>query len=257
MPPNVCTFHNTYLLFRHGCAGTGARGSTWGDASGYGLPMHPNRFAIVGFDLDGTLLDTARDLGVALNHALASVDRPPVPDDAVSNLIGGGSALMLRRALALTGGDEGIDFDALRQLLIANYANNIAHHTRLYPGGAEMLDVLAAQGTRIAVVTNKPDALARRLLDALGLSPRFACVIGGGRYPLKPAPDALLAMVAQCGGGNAAFVGDTTFDTGAARAAGLPSVAVSFGFCDAPPRELGADAVIDHFDELLPVLARL
>lgn len=214
-------------------------------------------FDIVGFDLDGTLLDTAADLGHALNHALASIGRPSVPQDQVSNLIGGGSALMLRRALTLTGGDTGLDFDALRQVLIAHYADNIAHHTRLYPGGAEMLDALAAQGARIAVVTNKPEPLARKLLDALALSPRFACVIGGGRYPLKPAPDALLAMIAQCGGGRAAFIGDTTFDTGAARAANLPSVAVSFGFCDAPPHELGADAVIDHFDELLPALARL
>lgn len=214
-------------------------------------------FDIVGFDLDGTLLDTAADLGHALNHALASIGRPAVPQDQVSNLIGGGSALMLRRALTLTGGDAGIDFDALRQVLIAHYADNIAHHTRLYPGGGEMLDALAALGTRIAVVTNKPEPLARKLLDALNLSPRFACVIGGGRYPLKPAPDALLAMIAQCGGGRAAFVGDTTFDTGAARAAEMPSIAVSFGFCDAPPHELGADAVIDHFDELLPTLAGL
>lgn len=218
-------------------------------------PAH--RFDIVGFDLDGTLLDTSGDLGVALNHALSTIGRPPVPQEQVMGLIGGGSGLMLHRALALTGGDKGIDFEALRQVLIAHYADNIAHHTALYPGAAEMLDVLDLAGTKIAVVTNKPEPLAVSLFDALGLSPRFACVIGGGRYPLKPAPDALHAMVAQCGGGAAAFVGDTTFDTGAARAAGLPSVAVSFGFCDAPPAELGADAVIDHFDALIPALSGL
>lgn len=219
--------------------------------------MTAHRFAIVGFDLDGTLLDTSGDLGVALNHALATIGRPPVPAEQVRGLIGGGSALMLRRALALTGGDDGIDFDALRGVLIAHYAENIARHTALYPGAADMLDALAAAGTRIAVVTNKPEPLAVRLFDELGLSPRFASVIGGGRYPLKPAPDALHAMVAACGGGAAAFVGDTTFDTRAARAAGLPSVAVSFGFCDAPPEALEADAVIDHFDALIPALARL
>jgi phosphoglycolate phosphatase len=164
---------------------------------------------------------------------------------------------MLRRGLALTGGDEGIDFEALRKVLIAYYGDNIAHHTVLYPGAADMLDTLAAQGTRIAVVTNKPESLAVKLFEDLGLSPRFACVIGGGRYPLKPAPDALHAMVEQCGGGSAAFVGDTTFDTRAARAAGLPSVAVSFGFCDAPPHALEADAVIDHFDELIPTLSQV
>ena len=216
------------------------------------------RFATVGFDLDGTLLDTSRDLGVALNHALATIDRPAVPDSEVTNLIGGGSALMLRRALALTGGEAGVDFDALRQVLLAHYEANIAAHTALYPGGATMLDALDERGVKIAMVTNKPQHLAIKLLGELGLLGRFACVIGGGGgYPLKPAPDALHAMVERSGGGAAAYIGDTTFDTGAARAAGLPSIAVSFGFNDLPVADLGADAVIDHFDALIPALSAL
>lgn len=214
-------------------------------------------FDIVGFDLDGTLLDTSRDLGVALNHALGTIGRPAIPDEEVRSLIGGGSGLMLRRALALTGGDEGLDFEALRQVLVRFYGANIAHHTALFPGGEAMLDELAAAGVKLAVVTNKPHALAVKLFDELGLSARFASIIGGGTWPLKPAPDALHAMVAECGGGRAAFVGDTTFDTGAARAAGMPCVAVSFGFVDAPLHELGADAVIDHFDQLAPTLSCL
>lgn len=219
--------------------------------------MEPIPFDIVGFDLDGTLLDTSQDLGAALNHALATIGRDPVPYQAVRGLIGGGSGLMLRRALALTGGDDGVDFDGLRQVLVANYADNIAQHTALFDGGEAMLDELAANGIKLAVVTNKPHHLAVRLFDALGLSPRFASIIGGGIHPLKPAPDALHAMVAECGGGRAAYVGDTTFDTHAARAAGLPSVAVSFGFNDLPPHELAADAVIDHFDALIPALRSL
>ena len=214
-------------------------------------------FDIVGFDLDGTLLNTSGDLGAAVNHALGLVGRDPVPLAAVSGLIGGGARLMLSRALALTGGADGIDQDALFANLLAYYEANIAVHTTLYPGAVAMLDALAAAGTKLAVVTNKREAMTLQLFDALGLTPRFACIIGAGRYPLKPAPDALHAMVAQLGGGAAAFVGDTTFDTRAARAAGLPSVAVSFGFCDAPPHLLEADAVIDHFDELVPTLARL
>ncbi|MFM5953043.1 MAG: HAD-IA family hydrolase [Novosphingobium sp.] len=219
--------------------------------------MTAHRFAIVGFDLDGTLLDTSGDLGAAVNHALALIGREPVPETAISGLIGGGARLMLERALALTGGDAGIDQDGLFARLLAYYEANIAVHTAPYPGAADMLDALAAAGTRIAVVTNKREPMTRVLFDALGLTPRFACIIGAGTYPLKPAPDALHAMVAACGGGSAAFVGDTTYDTRAARAAGLPSVAVSFGFNDLPPDELGADAVIDHFDELIPALARL
>ena len=215
------------------------------------------RFDIVGFDLDGTLLDTAGDLGAAVNHALALIGRAPVPLAAVSGLIGGGARPMLTRALALTGGADGIDIAPLFAQLLDHYVANIAVHTRLYPGAAEMLDALDAAGVKAAVVTNKREPMARKLFDALGLTPRFACIIGAGRYALKPAPDALLAMAAQLGGGAAAFVGDTTFDTGAARAAGMPSIAVSFGYCDAPARDLGADAVIDHFDQLIPALGRL
>ena len=215
-------------------------------------------FRTVGFDLDGTLLDTSKDLGAAVNHALSLIGRPPVPDEAVSGLIGGGSRLMLRRALALTGGDEGLDVEALYAPLLAFYETNIAVHTALYPGGAAMLDALDDAGVAIAMVTNKPQPLAEKLLGELGLLGRFACVIGGGGgYPLKPAPDALHAMVERAGGGAAAYVGDTTFDTHTARAAGLPCVAVSFGFNDLPVQDLGADAVIDHFDALIPALIKL
>ncbi|MBS0255911.1 MAG: HAD-IA family hydrolase [Proteobacteria bacterium] len=217
-------------------------------------------FDLVGFDLDGTLLDTSRDLGVALNATLADIGRPPVPDHAVRGLIGGGSKLMLKKALDLTGGSEGHDVGALWPPLIDHYRRAIAVHTTLFPGGAAMLDALESHGARLAVVTNKLEALAVQLLDELGLSPRLACILGGdslGPGRAKPAPDLLHAMLARTGATRAAYVGDTTYDTRAARAAGLPCVAVSFGFFDAPPHELGADAVIDHYDELVPVLRRL
>lgn len=214
-------------------------------------------FATVGFDLDGTLLDTSADLGAAVNHALSLAGRAPVAQHEVSGLIGGGARLMLERALALTGGADGVDIDALFAELLAFYEANIAVHTALYPGGAAMLDGLAAAGARIAIVTNKRQHFTDKLLAELGLTDRFACVIGAGTFPLKPAPDALHAMVAQCGGGRAAFVGDTTFDARAARAAGLPCVAVSFGFNDRPPADLGADALIDHFEQLIPALGSL
>jgi phosphoglycolate phosphatase len=218
-------------------------------------------FDIVGFDLDGTLLDTSGDLGAALNHALTLADRRSVPLDEVRGLIGGGARQMLDRAIAVTG--DPLPDDQIKQLhrdLIAFYEANIAHHSCLYPGGAAMLDDLARRGVKLAVVTNKLEHLAVKLLDDLGLSPRFYTIIGGdtlGPGRAKPARDLLDEMIARGGGGSAAFVGDTTYDTGAARAAGLPCVAVSFGFCDAPPEQLGAAAVIHHYDELVPALETL
>jgi len=217
-------------------------------------------FDIVGFDLDGTLLDTSHDLCVALNHAMALAGRPPVPLDEVTRHVGGGAAQMLRSALTESGGVDEAAFDGLQAALIAFYENNIAEHTALFPGGAAMLDALDVLGVKIAIATNKKEHLAVRLFEEMGLLHRFACVIGGdtlGPDTAKPRPDMLQAMVERCGGGRAAFVGDTTFDVGAARAAGLPVVAVRFGFNDLPPDELGADAVIDHFDDLVGALERL
>ena len=218
-------------------------------------------FASVGFDLDGTLLDTSIDLCHALNHALALEGRPLVPTHEVRRLIGGGSAQMLHNALSESGGLVEPDrFKWLQGELVAFYADNIAQNTKFYPGAEAMLDNLAAAGVRIAVATNKKEALAVRLFDELGIGSRFATVIGGdtlGPGKAKPAPDMIHEYAARLGGGRTAFVGDTTFDVGAARAAGVPVVAVSFGFNDLPPADLGADAVIDHFDELADVLARL
>ena len=227
------------------------------------MPNFP--FATVGFDLDGTLLDTARDLGEALNHALIGGGRKSVPLANVGNLIGGGARSMIVRALAQQGaaeqgGDADDEVDALLAVLLAHYTAHLANHTQPFPGAVAVLDELAALGVRLAVVTNKREALARRLFDALGLGNRFFTIIGGdtlGPGHLKPAPDLLVEMQRRGGPGRAAFVGDTTYDVRAAHAAGMPCVAVSFGYCDAPPGQLGADAVINDFAELVPALERL
>lgn len=217
-------------------------------------------FAIVGFDLDGTLIDTSGDLTAAVNHALASIGRPPLTVAEVKPMIGGGARHMLAQGLAKSGGCEDATLDLLHPRLLAYYEAHIAVESAPYPGAIATLDALAAAGVRVAVVTNKIERFARALLGDLGLSDRFATILGGdslGPGKAKPSPALILRMIEACGGGTAAFVGDSIFDVAAARAAGIPSIACRFGFLMQPVEELGADAIIDHFDDLIPVLAAL
>ena len=217
-------------------------------------------FAIVGFDLDGTLLDTSGDLTAAVNHALTEAGRPTLSVDQVRPMIGGGARHMLAQGMAATGGFTEEELDRSVMLLLAYYEAHIAVETRPFPGAMAAIEALDAMGVKVAVVTNKLEHLAARVLDELALRGRFAALIGGdtmGPGRGKPAPDSLHEMVRRCGGGRAAFVGDSIYDIAAARAAGLPSVAVSFGFLMQPIEELGADTVIDPYDQLLPALERL
>ncbi|MGN6499515.1 MAG: HAD hydrolase-like protein [Tsuneonella sp.] len=217
-------------------------------------------FDIVGFDLDGTLLETHRDLGAAVNHALEFGGYDPVPVDGIEGLIGGGAKLMLKRVIDERGGLSDEEFRPLYKALLAYYAEHNADHTRAFPGANEALDSLAEQGVRLAVVTNKFESFAREILTKLDLVGRFDCVIGGdtmGKGRSKPAPDAIIEARARCGGGSFAYFGDSSYDVLAARAAGVPVVVAGYGYCDKAPAELGGDAVVHHFDELIPALESL
>ncbi|MCB2066599.1 MAG: HAD-IA family hydrolase [Erythrobacter sp.] len=218
-------------------------------------------FDIVLFDLDGTLVDSALDLCPAVNHALAVLGRGPVTESATRGMIGGGTDMMLTRALEATGGQvPEAEYRQLTQALLDHYWANIANNTLPYPGCVGALEVLARRGCKLAVVTNKSEAPARELLDALDLTRHFAVIYGGdtlGRERAKPLPDMLHAAIADCGGGRAAMVGDSTYDVRAGRAAGLPVITCRFGYHDVPVAELGGDVMIDHFDELPSVLESL
>lgn len=222
--------------------------------------MAPFPFAIVGFDLDGTLVDTAGDLAAGVNHALGLARRPPLTVEQVRPMIGRGGRHMLEQGLHATGGVPDSDFDRLLREFLEHYEANIAVHSRPFPGLVDALDRLDALGVRTAVVTNKTERLARLLLKQLGLADRMATIIGGdtlGRENAKPSPAPILEMMARCGGGRTAFVGDSMYDVTAAKAAGVTSIAVSFGFLDRPVQDLEADHVIDDYDALVPLLEAL
>ncbi len=217
-------------------------------------------FDIVGFDLDGTLLETHRDLGTAVNHALTIGGFAKVAVESAKDLIGGGAKIMLERAIAAQGGIDETRFRDLYKEMLAFYGKNYAVHTRPYPGAIEALDALHERGVRVAVITNKFEEFARGVLGSLDLIDRFDCVIGGdtmGKGRAKPAPDPILKARQTCGGGSFVYIGDSSYDMRAARAAGVPVVAACYGYCDATPEELGADATIDSLHDLILVLERL
>ncbi len=217
-------------------------------------------FAIIGFDLDGTLLETHRDLGAAVNHALELGGFEPVPADHASDLIGGGAKIMLKQAVDQQGGLPDDKFRKLYKQMLAYYSENNAIHTQPYPHAHEVLAELAGRKIAMAVVTNKFESFARQILDTLGLAQHFVAIIGGdtmGKGRAKPAPDPIFEAIRRGGGGSLAFVGDSSYDVRAARAAAVPVIGARYGYCDKPRGELGADAEIDSLAELIPALARL
>ena len=238
-----------------------------------------NRFDAILFDLDGTMIETAPDLAAALNHTLAQIGQAPLPLAQVRPLIGDGAKALLRKGLGalelsaiaeegahalpagvLAAGDEERAMAALYDIFIEHYSDNLARRSRPFPGFVDILDRFQADGRQLGVCTNKPVGLSRKLLFELGLLERFGAVLGGDSLAQRK-PDARhvtgvldrLGVAAE----RAVFIGDSANDVQAARNAGLPVVLVSFGYTLVPAAELGADAVIDHFDELIDALGSL
>jgi phosphoglycolate phosphatase len=206
------------------------------------------------FDLDGTLIDTAPDLIAALNFVLVGQGLPALAYHDARPLIGGGARGMIEQALVLDGRSAAApEVDAIFTPFVEHYAAHIADLSRPFPELEPTLDHLAAAGYRLAVCTNKFEWLSKRLLDALGLSDRFAAICGQDTFGVqKPDPRVFEATVRQAGGepANAIMVGDSITDIRTGRAAKVPVIAVDFGYTDVPVATLGPDRVISSFAQL-------
>ena len=213
------------------------------------------------FDLDGTLVDTNRDLIPALNHAIAGEGVEPVGVHEVGHVVGEGARRMIERAFELRGRSvpDG-RLDALHRTFLLHYETHIADLSRPYPGLLDALDRLSDEGWRFAVCTNKVEHLSRKLLRLLSLERYFDFVAGAETFDVrKPDPGHIRQTVEAVGGHpeRAVMVGDSINDIAAAKGVPMPVVAVDFGYTDRPVRELDPDVVISHYGELPDAVARL
>jgi len=220
------------------------------------LPMtDPLAGAVVAFDLDGTLVDTAPDLIGTLNVLLKEEGLPPLPLADARPFIGRGARWMIERGFEAAGQHlHPARLQTLFERFLVHYLAHIADESRPFPGCEAALDALKARGAKLVVCTNKLTDLSVALLTALNIADRFEAVIGADAAPaIKPDARHLQAAVDAVGGDMArtVMVGDAATDAGAAKAARAHLVLVSFGYTETPVEDLGADIVIHSFDALV------
>jgi phosphoglycolate phosphatase len=213
------------------------------------------------FDLDGTLVDTAPDLVETLNVVLGREGLPAIAYDEGRLLVGAGARRMIERGVASEGNARTTaDLNRMFNDFIAYYADHVADRSRLFPGVVEALDTLAGRGCRLAVCTNKLEWLSVRLLKSLGLADRFAAICGQDTFAIqKPHPEALRRTIEKAGGTihRAVMVGDSQTDIATAQAAGMPIIAVDFGYTEVPVSQLAPDRIISHFNALPDSIAEV
>ncbi len=218
-----------------------------------------NTLSAILLDLDGTLVDSAPELAAAVNTALEPLGRPSLALDEVRLMIGSGLPTLTRRALAATGG---VPEDAATEAVIAEVrrAYDLQPAPTIFPGVDEALRDWHRRGLALIVCTNKPEGSARRLMTELAWDTLLAGLAGGDSYPArKPHPDHLLLPLTDLGipPASAVMVGDSAIDAEAARKAGIPFIAVSYGYTDEAVESLGAVTVVDDFKAVDGAIAQL
>lgn len=213
------------------------------------------------FDLDGTLVDTAPDLLDALNQLMMRVDRRLINAEELRHLVGRGARILIQRAFEITG--DPVDpsrLDGLFDEYFSLYEVCVAEKSRPYPGVIETLTALKAKGAKMAVLTNKPHALAEAILPAMGLAEFFPVVYGSGKRPYSK-PDARLVpeVLADIGAdkAQAVMVGDSITDVETAHNGGIPAIILPYGYTPDPVETLGADALVAGFADVPAAAARL
>ena len=213
------------------------------------------------FDLDGTLADTSGDLIAAANACFRDLGLGDVLDPARDQKTAvRGAKAMLRLGLERAGRLDEAVIDAQYQPLLDYYGQAISTHTYLYDGAMEAIAALTEAGYRVAICTNKPEGLAVQLLTALGVLDRFHAMLGADTLDVrKPDPEHLFETVRRAGGDTTRclLVGDTETDAKTARAAGVPSVLVTFGPAGEDMAALAPAALLDHYRDLPRVVRAL
>jgi phosphoglycolate phosphatase len=211
------------------------------------------------FDLDGTLVDTAPDLLDSLNHCLVHAGMRRAGEAELRRYVGMGGKVMIQRAFAAQ--ETPLSEKQLAELLdvfLDHYTRNIPGRSAPFPGAVAAMGRFAEAGYGLAVCTNKYETLSRSLLEALGLSARFAAICGQDTFAFRKPDPRHLTLTIEAAGGNPAsalMVGDSRTDIDTAKAAGIPVVAVDFGYTDQHVSAFEPSRVISHFDELTPALA--
>lgn len=203
------------------------------------------------FDLDGTLIDTAPDLVATLNAVLTGAGLAAVDFRTARTMVGGGARAMIVRGLeAERRSLPAAEIDRLYEQFIAYYADHIADRSGPFPGVEPALEDLRGRGCRLAICTNKLEWLSRKLLDALGMTRHFAAICGADTFGVaKPDPAILRGTIERAGGqlDQAVMIGDSATDIAVARAAGIPVIAVDFGYSETPVGLLEPDRVVSAF----------
>ena len=213
------------------------------------------------FDLDGTIVHSAPDLANAVNHVLVPLGKDPLSVAEAQSMIGNGMPKLLERGfearnVELSAEEFQQHFEVFRDF----YTRNCCVDTVAYPGAFEMLEKVRAEGYLTAICTNKLETITKVIMDQMGLTALFNGVVGAEPpRPRKPEADPVWLAIERAGGtrSRSIMIGDSPADIGAGKAAGLPTIAVSYGYTNIAPPKLGADILIDRLDQVFDAVGQI